>query len=205
MAILVIGGQSRNIGKTAVVCGLIVAMPQRRWTAIKITQCKHDAESSGACDCELGGRNVAIDEERYATTDTDSSRYLAAGAVRSLWVRTRPGHLGEAMVQICSEIDSAANVILESNSILRYLKPDLYAAVLAPERADFKPSALQYLDRADAILISAEQRLPADRPGVQADLMQRIRTFRIEPPSYCSAEFAAFVAQTLDRAFAPRR
>ena len=58
MAIIVIGGQSRNIGKTAVVCSLISAMPERRWTAIKITQCKHDASNAEPCDCELAGRNL---------------------------------------------------------------------------------------------------------------------------------------------------
>ena len=41
MAILVIGGQSRNIGKTAVVCGLILAVPERCWTAIKTVSYTH--------------------------------------------------------------------------------------------------------------------------------------------------------------------
>lgn len=200
MAILVIGGQTRNVGKTAVVCSLISAMPERRWTAIKITQCKHDAPNAAPCDCELAGRSLAIDEERDVNTGTDSSRYLAAGAVRSFWVRVRAGQLAEAMprIRILAEIASAGNTILESNSVLGYLKPDLYAIVLDPARGDFKPSARQYLDQADAILLSAA---PGQQPvwsGVPADAIKRIRTFRIEPPSYGSAEFVSFVAQKLE-------
>ena len=66
MAIVVIGGHSRNIGKTSVVCALIAAMPERRWTAIKITQCKHDKGKVETCDCELAGQAIAISEERDA-------------------------------------------------------------------------------------------------------------------------------------------
>ena len=38
MAVVVVGGQSRKVGKTSVVCGLIAALPEMRWTAIKLTQ-----------------------------------------------------------------------------------------------------------------------------------------------------------------------
>jgi hypothetical protein len=68
---------------------------------------------------------MAVTEEHDATTGTDSSRHLAAGAMRSLWVRVRAGSLAEAMPCIRAELSSAANVILESNSVLEYLKPDL--------------------------------------------------------------------------------
>jgi hypothetical protein len=198
MAIIVIGGQSRNIGKTSVVCGLIAAMSERRWTAVKMTQCKHDTAGGELCDCELGGRSFAMDEEWDPTTGMDSSRYLTAGAVHSLWVRVRAGCLGDAMERIRAEIDSATNVILESNSVIRYLTPDVYAVVLDSAVADFKPSARQYLDRADAILIPAGQEPRAHWSCASADLMQRARVFRIEPPRFCPADFVTYVTRTLD-------
>ena len=198
MAIIVIGGQSRNVGKTSVVCGLISAMPERRWTAIKITQCKHDAPYGEPCDCELAGQSMAVSEERDLATGTDSSRYLAAGAVRSLWIRVRAGCLGEAMPRIRAEIESAVNVILESNSVLEYLTPDLYAAVLDPAVTDFKPSARRNLDQADGILICAGPTRQPALLGVPANLMPRSWVFGIEPPSYSSAEFVSFVVRTLD-------
>jgi hypothetical protein len=198
MAIIVIGGQSRDIGKTSVVCGLISAMAERRWTAIKITQCKHEASSAEPCDCDFAGRSMAFTEEHDATSGTDSSRFLAAGAAHSLWVRTRPGEFVEAMERIRAAIDSAENVILESNSGLKFLEPDVYVVVLDPTIADFKPSARQYLDQADAILIRNGQAPQMDCPGVPAELIRRVRTFRIEPPSYCPTEFVSFVASTLD-------
>src|SRR5580692_5192057 len=106
MAIVVVGGHTRNIGKTSIVAGLIAALPQRHWTAMKITQFGHGVCSANGepCDCETADHTVAISEERDAATGTDSSRYLAAGAARSLWVRTRQGQLAEAMPRIRKEI-----------------------------------------------------------------------------------------------------
>ena len=87
MAILVIGGHTRNIGKTSVVAGLIAAMPEMHWTAFKITQFGHGMCSANGepCDCETAEHTVAVSEERVGgDCTTDSGRYLSAGAARSL-------------------------------------------------------------------------------------------------------------------------
>ena len=41
MAIVVVGGHSRNVGKTSVVAGLIAALPEFHFAAMKITQYGH--------------------------------------------------------------------------------------------------------------------------------------------------------------------
>jgi hypothetical protein len=48
MSIIVIGGHSRSVGKTSVVAGLISALPDFRWTALKITQYGHGICSATA-------------------------------------------------------------------------------------------------------------------------------------------------------------
>ena len=147
MAVIVVGGHSRSIGKTSVVAGLIARLPAFRWTAFKITQYGHGfCTADGApCDCQTDDHTIAISAERDPNTGTDSARFLAAGAVKSLWVRTRQGMLAEAMRRIRKEIAAAesagGHVILESNSILQFLRPDLYLTVLDHATADFKGSA----------------------------------------------------------------
>src|SRR6266481_4602540 len=82
MAIVVIGGHTRNIGKTSVVAGLIAALPEMHWTAFKVTQFGHGMCSANGepCDCETGEHTVAVSEERAGgDSTTDSGRYLAAG------------------------------------------------------------------------------------------------------------------------------
>jgi hypothetical protein len=199
MAILVVGGHSRNVGKTSVVAGLISALPEMRWTAFKITQFGHGMCSANGepCDCETAEHTIAVSEERDGSTGTDSARYLAAGAVRSLWVRTRTGDLAEAMPRIRKELERAENAVIESNSILRFLRPDVYLSVLDPAVADFKESARLYLDRADAVLVPEGEVGRPEWKGVSLKLIEGTPVLAMRPPVYVTDEIVRFVAERL--------
>ena len=200
MAVIVVGGHSRSIGKTSVVASLIARLPEFHWTAFKITQYGHGfCTADGApCDCQTDDHTVAISAERDPGTGTDSARFLAAGAEKSLWVRTRQGMLAEAMPRIRKELASAENAILESNSILQFLRPDLYLSVLDHATADFKDSARLYLDRADAIVLrESGLKLEPHWTGVSAHLMEGKPRFVIAPPDYMSDALVEFVRERL--------
>ena len=200
MAILVVGGSTRNIGKTSVVAGLIRALPELQWTAFKITQFGHGICSANGepCDCETADHTIAISEERDARSGTDSARYLEAGAVRSFWVRTRQGQLAEAMPRIRKELALTENAIIESNSILRFLRPDLYLSVLDPKTADFKDSARLFLDRADAVLLPEGELGRPEWKGVSLKLLAGIPLLPMRPPEYVTAEVVDFVRSSLE-------
>jgi hypothetical protein len=201
MAILVVGGHSRNIGKTSVVAGLIAALPEMRWTAFKVTQYGHGICSANGepCDCETADHTIAVSEERDGATGTDSARYLAAGAVRSFWVRTQQGQLAEAMPRIRKELERAENAVIESNSILRFLRPDLYLSVLDPAVEDFKDSARLYLDRADAVLVPEGVLGRPEWKGVSLRLVEGTPVLAMRPPVYVSGEVVRFVAERIGR------
>ena len=194
MAVVVVGGHSRSVGKTSVVAGLIARLPEMRWTAMKVTQYGHGfCTADGApCDCQTDDHTLAISEERDVASDTDTARFLAAGAVRSLWVRTRQGMLAEAMPRIRKELAAAENAIVESNSVMQFLRPDLYLTVLDAGTADFKESARLFLDRADAVLVRATELEPR-WAGVSARLIEGKPRFVIAPPMYMTDEIVAFV------------
>lgn len=204
MAVIVVGGHSRSIGKTSVVASLIARLPEFHWTAFKITQYGHGfCTADGApCDCQTDDHTIAISAERDPSTGTDSARFLAAGAVKSLWVRTRQGMLAEAMPRIRKELAAAetagGHAILESNSILQFLRPDLYLTVLDHATADFKDSARLYLDRADAILLrSTGLSLEPRWTGVAARLLEGKPRFIIAPPEYVTDDLVDFVRARL--------
>lgn len=195
MAVVVVGGHSRNIGKTSVVAGLIARLPEFHWTAFKVTQYGHGfcTADGKPCQCQTADSCVSVSAERETASGTDSSRYLAAGAVRSIWVRTRIGMLEDAMPRIREEIAQSANAILESNSILEYLEPDLYLTVLDPSVADFKDSARRFLDRADAVLWSAHEGSSlATWTAEQARIAGKPH-FAIAAPEYMTDEVIDFV------------
>lgn len=201
MAIVIVGGHSRNVGKTSVMAGLIRGMPERRWTAIKITQFGHGLCSADGkpCDCETADHTMAISEERDRHSGTDSSRYLEAGAARSLWVRTRQGHLAEAMPRIRKELEAAGDAVVESNSLLRFFQPTVYVTVVDATQPDFKESARRYLDRADACVVTGGRLDDPAWTGVSSRLLARAVKFAGEPNHYCSEALIAFVRGRLGR------
>lgn len=199
MSIIVVGGHSRSVGKTSVVAGLIAALRERPWTAVKITQFGHGVCSLGLdpCACALNEDEHAwsISEERDPTGKTDTARFLAAGARRALWVRTRQGRLAEAMPELRQMLAAAPDAILESNSVMKFLRPGLYLTVLDPATADFKDSAREFLDRAHAVLLHAADE--ARWQGVSLKPVAGRPVFRIQPPQYVTAELASFVRERL--------
>jgi hypothetical protein len=204
MAIIIIGGHSRSVGKTSVVAGLISALPEFAWTAVKITQYGHGVCSANGepCDCATADHSWAISEEHDRSGESDTSRFLVAGAKRALWVRTEQGRLAEAMPALRAKIESANNVIIESNSILKFLRPDLYLTVLDLATKDFKNSAREFLDRAHAVILheapegqawqAVSLKPVADRP-----------VFRITPPKYVTNEVLNFVRTSLSERISP--
>ena len=161
--VIVVGGHTRSIGKTQLVCDLISAFPEAQWVAGKITQYGHGvcAQNGENCDCAPDEHICAVSWETRADSGTDSGRFLAAGAQRSFWLRTKQGFLAEGMPLLRTALreaaasDSArpANLILESNTLLQFVKPSLYLMVLDPAKADFKESARLQMDRASAFVL----------------------------------------------------
>ena len=166
------GGHTRSIGKTQLVCDIIAAFPKTEWIAGKITQYGHGvcAQNGENCDCAPEEHVCALDWETRADTGTDSARFLAAGAKRSFWLRTKQGYLAEGLPllrralsevasgewRVTSEEGKSTAVILESNSLMQFVKPSLYFAVIDPLREDFKESAQIALDRAHALVLRGE-------------------------------------------------
>lgn len=194
MAVVVIGGHSRNVGKTSVVAGLIAALPEFEWTAVKITQYGHGICSANgeACDCATGDHSWAITEERDRSGNSDTSRFLLAGAKKVFWARTEQGRLAEAMPMLRQKVEGARNVIIESNSVLKFLRPDLYLTVLDPATVDFKTSAREFLDRADAVILHETSGTAAWEQVSLKPVSDR-PVFRIRPPEYVTDELVEFV------------
>jgi len=195
VAIIVIGGHSRSVGKTSVVAGLISALREFDWTAVKITQYGHGVcSANGApCDCATADHSWAISEERDRSGESDTSRFLLAGASRALWVRTEQGRLAEAIPALRKRLERSRYVIVESNSVLKFMRPDLYLTVLDPATEDFKNSAREFLDRAGAVILHDGSRTGSTWQAVSLKPVADRPVFRIAPPPYVTPEIVEFV------------
>jgi hypothetical protein len=193
--LVVVGGHSRNIGKTSVVAGLIRRLRSYKWTAVKITLYGNDvcAHDGGACGCEPASGEAFELTEEYQPNETDSGRFLAAGAERSFWLRAPAGELPKAAGTIGKMIQSSGNVIVESNSIMELVTPDVFLMVLDFSCEDFKPSSLRFMDRADAFVVIDQ--------GINAPLWEDVARgmwdtkpqFLVKPPAYVTLAVADFV------------
>jgi len=199
VAIVVVGGHSRSVGKTSVLAGLISALREYDWTAVKITQYGHGvcAANGETCDCATADHSWAISEERDRSGSSDTSRFLLAGAARALWVRTEQGRLAEAMPALRQRLDQSRDVMIESNSVLKFLRPNLYLTVLDPGTADFKTSAQGFLDRASAVILHDGSKAGAPWEGVSLKPVAQRPVFRIAPPPYVTPEIVDFVRHSL--------
>jgi hypothetical protein len=165
MAIIVVGGGGRGAGKTALVCGLMRALPEIAWTAVKITRHEHGHEHGHEY-----GKTTPIWEETALGQGTDTARYLAAGARRALLVTASEDGLGPIVEQILLEHSRAsgvinigakrvgarkaganrAGIIIESNSVLRHLRPDVCLCAATSPWAEQKASFDLLMEHVDA-------------------------------------------------------
>jgi len=196
--LVVVGGHSRNIGKTSVAAGLIRHLRDRQWTALKITQygdgiCSHHGE---ACGCETEPDHPFALSEEYEPSGTDSGRFLAAGAARSFWLRTPAGQLAGAADLVRKLLARHENLMVESNSLLELAEPDLFLMVLDFQCADFKPSSARFLGHADALVVIERGRGSVGEPmwkGVERGDWDGKPQFPVTPPNYVTDAMVEFV------------
>ena len=95
--VIVVGGHTRSIGKTQLVCDIIHAFPETNWIAGKITQYGHGvcAQNGENCDCAPDEHGYAISWEKNARSGTDSApagggTLVASGLkMSSIWPSSR--------------------------------------------------------------------------------------------------------------------
>ncbi|HJZ69937.1 MAG TPA: hypothetical protein VKF81_17555 [Blastocatellia bacterium] len=193
MKLVMIGGHSRNIGKSSVVEGIIRALPEFNWTAAKITQFGHGICSMNgkACGCAVSEHQFSITEERHRDTGTDTARFLAAGARRSLWVRTKQGELFTALPTLKKKIEDDQFVIVESNSLRRFMNPAVYLQVLDVSNPDFKVSAKEFFDLSDAYVLV---RTSGDQPTVLANSVLLEREIQRNKPCFMVTKEHRFIS-----------
>lgn len=204
MKLVMVGGHTRNIGKTSVVAGIIRGTREFNWTAVKITQFGHGVCSLNgeACGCAVSEHQFSITEERHRDTGTDTARFLAAGAIRSLWVRTKQGELITAVPELKKQIEGDEFVIVESNSLRRFMNPALYLQVLDTSNPDFKLSSKEFFDLSDAyILVSRPQEAPvlANTVLLAGEVQKSKPCFTVkEEDRFINEEIIEFVRSELD-------
>jgi hypothetical protein len=149
----VVGGQCWKVGKTALVVDLISSLREFEWTAVKISPHSDSGcpVNGPGCGCLPHDHTFAIREETNPGTG-DSGRFLAAGAKRALWVQTKTGRFRDVLQPLAAALERDRHVLIESNAVVEFWRPDALLMVLDPSNPDFKDSARNLVELAHAFV-----------------------------------------------------
>lgn len=149
MALIIVAGQTKDAGKTTLICNILRSFPAVKWTAVKISNHRHATEN---CEILKEGSGWRILQQNPTAEQNDTSRFLKAGAARALLVEAEENCLEEACSSLIQEL-STHSVIVESSSAARFLPHELLLLLLGVARNEVKESAREQFEHADALLV----------------------------------------------------
>lgn len=154
---LMVGAAGRKAGKTEFACEVL-----RRYAkanpliGLKVTAvtnpgecCPRGGEGCGVCGGLTGPFLITEEDSRDGTKDT--SRLLAAGASKVLWLRSLRANLEEALAALRTQIPKHVGIVCESNSCRLVLEPGLFIVLRQKDRAALKTSCRNVIHLADRI------------------------------------------------------
>ncbi|HAH20115.1 MAG: hypothetical protein A2Y00_01300 [Omnitrophica WOR_2 bacterium GWF2_43_52] len=156
MKIVIVSGSHSGVGKTKVAEVLLRLL--EGWSALKVTvthrgrECPVRKESDcHTCD-ELKDDFSIIDNKKIIEIKgKDTARLKEAGARKVLWLKARPHALREGLRKAIPLFKMAKGLIIESNSALKYIKPDV-AILVKNKNSLLKPSAKKILNKIDLVV-----------------------------------------------------
>lgn len=152
---IVVCGLHSGIGKTLLAEHIVSLVPDI--AAIKTTI--HDGPAS-----------VTADDRDIMVEGKDTWRLRSRGARIVVWVRSSEGDLKEALEKACTLIGNAQTVLIEGNSVMRWIKPDVALFVCDGQilRGHIKPSRMDALRAATAIIVNQRAANPQNIDDIVA-------------------------------------
>ena len=142
------------MGKTQVAEVLLKKL--KDWSALKVTVTHRHGFCPVHKDCHtcdelrsdfsIIGRKGIIEAK-----GKDTQRLKSAGAKEVLWLKAKPEALERGIKKAISLFKKTKGLIIESNSALKYLKPDL-ALFVKKKDSILKPSAKEVLNKIDLVI-----------------------------------------------------
>ena len=174
--IIGVGGTSSNVGKTTTAVSLL-----RYLTAGKGQQAtERDGADTGNVlssvihpNCGGPGKWGAIkytktelyaslvdDKAILASKDKDTGRFIDAGAEEVIWVKAPPRDLKELLPMALSRLSNLDGLIVEGNSAIEFLKPDIVIFIVGKNKELWKAGIDEIVSMSDIIVYESESVLP---------------------------------------------
>ena len=160
--IISITAPANGSGKTSLIATILREHPGLL-TALKASTVyrdgKHCPRSNTGCACRRleGAFTVISDPAVIDQPGTDTGRFVAAGAARTLWCLARPGaHADLWKALLSGALAPEEPIIAEGSGAIEVMQPERIVMVVSPEppRERWKESAWPMIARADLVILN---------------------------------------------------
>jgi len=150
--LIIIGGSSRNVGKTSLALKLIEKLAlSQKVTGLKVTSLRHGEDGFHGIHDSLKKNSFRITEEQDRGASKDTSRMLRAGAEKVFFIES-PDHLLEsAFLEFMRVHNPGGPLVCESRSLRRAVVPGLFILLKHFKISMIKPGFDFYESKADLI------------------------------------------------------
>jgi len=162
--IISVSGLYSGIGKTELCCSILSLLPGM--CAVKVTMNDHATE-------------LIDDEASIMVPGKDTWRFKTTGAAQVIWVRAQEEHLREVLAEAPWRLTACPLVLIEGNSAVAHVKPDM-AFFVCDGRIAFdkppKPSRAAALAQADIVINNVRGQVDASETDVARTVKQYNQT-----------------------------
>lgn len=96
--------------------------------------------------------SIIDDKSILGQEDKDTKRLLDAGAEEVLWVQSPANEINEVLPMAIDRLSHLDGIIIEGNSAIEFLKPDVVVFIADVSKENIKPSAQIILKQSDIVI-----------------------------------------------------
>jgi cephalosporin hydroxylase len=172
--LLLIAGNGRNSGKTLFACSVISNLCKEIMIiAVKISPHSYAADAKNAIIPGV----FSVTEETSVLSGKDSSRMLAAGAVRSIFITADDSHLTDVVDLLKKLAVSGSYIVCESGGLSSFIKPGLFIIVNRNDNRVIKHRLREYLENEHTMVTFNGERFNPDPREIIIDCKNEKWTF----------------------------
>ena len=154
---IMIGGNSRNSGKTAMACNCITKLSATHEViGLKVTSVRPGEEDMHGNHSENLTDNFTIFEEKSPESQKDTSKMLKAGASHVYYIRAEEIFIQQAVLHFLSKYINKQIIVCESRSLRGIITPGLFLMMMRLPEVDKVKNITDYLSRADEVFYFGE-------------------------------------------------
>jgi len=150
---VMIGGNSRNSGKTTMACSIIRKLSvNHEVIGLKVTSVKPGEEELHGNHDENFNGNFTIFEEKNSESHKDTSKMLKAGATHVYYIYVVENFTEQAILYFLFSYAKGQLIVCESRSLRRIVYPGLFLIMMRLQVTTEAKDMSDFLGMADKIL-----------------------------------------------------